>query len=368
MKANYIVALATFLLIFSCVKRDESVFGPEYLGAPEDLEVVGNSFDIEFENTLLEDEEVVDFSNSLMENYIQDTVFFNATLSDSVTWQLTIKGEKSGAIKTLIGTGYTFNNAYWVGESENIAFFSKGEVVTITLSFIGIKKKIVRTLEFGSPRLFPDVILVTDFELQTDIQGIVKSTEDDADGWFEYFDETGSKEGISRGIGPKIGPQNIIILKPELASVPVKSIQGDGYFHIRGKDYSVMPSPFFIGGFGHDAITYGLPLTDPSNVYLNFYANPNGNRTTKLVIELSGIGGDLFTKEIGVDWDGWKLISVRLSDFSLNIGGVIGTKEILTPQLKQMKFAIHSGNVAGNLAEINIDYVTFTVGKPFKQQ
>lgn len=368
-KINLLILGLTILFI-SCSKRDDSVFGPEYLAAPSNLKVSGDSLVIIRVGDKTETDlgaTSITFYNPNDVDSVYNPVYFKAQLSDSVTWKVTIKGLESDAQKTLVGTGKSIRNAFWGGESENINFFKRGESLSITLSFIGIETNVKRIVQFADPKLFPGVYLVSDFELGEEGQGIVKGAAPpgDADGWFDYFDIEGENETISKGVGPN----NIDVVQPSKASTPVKPIQGDGYYHLRGDDNSVKPSPFFIGGMGHDAVVYGLPSLDPANVFLNFYATSNGNTTTKLIVELAGFGGDLLTKDIQVDWKGWKLVSIRLSDFALTTSGDIGQGVILTPLLEQMKFAIHSGKGnAGSTAEINIDYITFTVGKPFRQQ
>lgn len=371
LKTVNLLIIGVVLTLSSCSKKDDSVFGPKYISAPSDLEVVGNTFEVievgsEFEIDL----PIISFYDSQNPDSDLIPVAIKTELSDSVTWIVTITDLVTEAKKTIVGTS-KFVNAIWTGNSDNINFFSAKKSGTsdknlkIELSFIGIDKKVTKTLIFEKPKLFKDVILVADFEENG--QAIVKGSVGDPDGWFDFFDTDGEDETISHGVGP----DKIVVASGQQSktSTPVKSIQGQGYYHLRGDDNSVKPSPFFIGGMGHDAVVYGLPSISTNEVFLNFYANSNGNKTTKLVVELAGFGGDLFTKEIPVNWDGWKLISVRLSDFALTTSGKIGTGEILTPLLEQMKFAIHSGRgVAGSIAEINIDYVTFTIGKPFRQQ
>ncbi len=367
-KTVNLIILAILLSLASCSEKDNSIFGPKYISAPSDLEVVDNTFKIVEDGDEFDiDLPVITFYDPDYPDSVLNAVIFKAELSDSVTWIFTISDLVTGAEKKIIGTSKNVS-AKWSGDSDNIAFFSKFDPqnpknLKVELSFIGIDKKVVRFLTFDRPKLFPNTILVADFE--EDGQAIVKGSVGDPDGWFDFFDTEGEDETISRGVGP----DNIIVARPSKASEPVESIQGQGYYHLRGDDNSVKPSPFFIGGMGHDAVVYGLPSISPNEVFLNFYANSNGNTTTKLVVEIAGFGGDLFTKEIAVNWDGWNLVSVRLSDFSLTTSGTIGTGEILTPLLESMKFAIHSGGgVAGSIAEINIDYVTFTIGKPFRQQ
>lgn len=365
MKVLSIIISIVLVVSFTSCDRDEEIQGPVYKTSDLTVQIIDNQF-FAFKDTskveLAENQPPV-FGN-LQDTTQKDTVFFYAELTELTTWKITISGESSGAVKELVGTSKIIDFPFWNGISDNEYFFRKKEKVSVVLSLIGSNVSQSLKLEVGGVPVFPGMILIGDFEEGDDIQGLVKATAGDSDGWFQFFDVEGDDEEISYGLGPN----KIIYNQPSKASIPVKSIQGNSYFHLRGDDNSVKPSPFFIGGFGHDAVTYGLPDKPLNEIFINFYANSNGNRTTKLVVELAGINGDLFTKEIGVDWDGWKLISVRLSDFVLTTAGDTGIGKLLPTVLKQMKFAIHSGGTAGNIAEINIDYVNFTINSPFKQK
>lgn len=350
-----ITFIAASLLVFTNCERDEDVQGPAYESAPSDLSIVKDSLGV-FNNTSnLNQITAIDFTD--------DSVYISAELSTSTTWRITITGTESGAEKIITDNSKAIDKVVWTGASDNDFFFKQGELVSIKLSFLGIDLNTEVFITITKAKLFDNVVLLADFEVFGTAQGLVlpgAPPEGDPDGWFDFFDPG---EVISNGVGPS----NITIERPSLASTPVVSIQGDGYYHMRGQDDPLKPGAFFIGGTGHDPISYGL-TGSAEETFINFYANPNGSTTTKLVVELAGVGGDLFVKEINVDWDGWQLISVKLSDFALGTAGDIGLGEIRPELLKEMKFAIHSGGTAGNLAEINIDYITFTEGVPFKQQ
>lgn len=362
---SIIISVVLVSLFISC-DRDEEIQGPVYRTSGESVKIVDDKFQAFKDTSKVELADVLYFYNE--DDITQrDTVFFYAELSEASTWEITIKGIQSGAEKKLVGTSKIIDFPYWVGESDNIYFFRKDEVVQATLSLIGssVSKSIDMSVE--ETRLFPNVLLIADFEKGEAGKGVVRgaAAPGDPDGWFQYFDVAGDNEEISYGLGPN----EIVVAQPSKVSSPVQSIQGNSYFHLRGDDNSVKPSPFFIGGMGHTPVSYGLKDSIPmDDIFINLYLNSNGNKTTKFIIELAGINGDLFTKEMLIDWEDWRLISVRLSDFVLSTAGKTGIGNIIPSQLKQMKFAIHSGGTAGNIAEVNIDYVTFTFGSPFKQK
>lgn len=360
-----VLSLSVIASFLSC-KRTDEVVGPKYVSATDGVSISGGDFKV------LTDKDTSVFRRNA-ENLVfgdsetdqKDTVYFWANITEDVSWKIDIVGVSSGAKKTLIGNSQIIDYPFWTGESDNIYFFRKGENVTATLSFIGSDFKKEKTLKVTGTKLFEGVIILADFEEGSDIAGLIKATQEDSDGWFQYFDVEGDDEEVSYGLGPN----DIIQKRSNLASTPVEPVQGSSYFHIRGKDNATKVGSFFIGGIGHDPLRYGLSDTvGLENIFINFFANSNGNKTTKFIVEVRGINGDIFTKEMQIDWVGWRLISVRLSDFVQSIVGDNGIGFLIPSQIKDTRFVIHSAGVPGNIAEVNIDYVTFTYNSPFKQQ
>lgn len=360
-----LLVLIISTLFFSC-SRDEEVSGPKYATASGNLSIIDDKFRVLIDtDTSIVDfvAESVEFSNP-DDKSAKDTVFFFAKMSEEVSWSIAIKGNSSGALKTLVGTSNSIDFPYWTGESDNIYFFRKGESVTATLSFVGSDVSKEYSFIVQETKSYPDMILIGDFEKGADGRGLVIGTADDPDGWFQYFDVEGDDEEISYGLGPN----EIVVKQPSKQSIPVEAVQGEHYFQLRGDDNPTKAGSFFIGGMGHTPVSYGIGsdvlLED---IFMNLYLNSNGNTTTKFVIELGGINGDLFTKEMLIDWTGWRQISIRLSDFVQSQVGDNGIGKLLPEQLKSLKFAIHSAGTSGNVAEVNIDFVTLTFGSPFKQ-
>jgi hypothetical protein len=145
-------------------------------------------------------------------------------------------------------------------------------------------------------------------------------------------------------------------------------VQGNGFIYVKGVDLIGEPNSFYIGGFNGNAIDFKLDPTMPrDSIYFNFYANSNGNKTTKIVVKMEGIGGDIFKIERVVTWTGWGLVSAKLSDFILGTAGALGPGKIFPGSLKRFNIEIHSGDGPGKEAELLVDYVNFTYGKPFSQ-
>ena len=83
--------------------------------------------------------------------------------------------------------------------------------------------------------------------------------------------------------------------------------------------------------------------------------------------DLTGVGGDGFVAERNITWTGWRLLGVKLSDFTQNAAGALGPGRILPGAIKQFNIAVHSAGVPGNEVEMYVDFICFTYGKPFNQ-
>lgn len=281
--------------------------------------------------------------------------------NERATWKIEVRGRESTAVKRLSGTseGLDPDQVRWKGESDNVYFFKRREMCDVVLTILGTDIRITDEVRLNRVPLFKGV-LVGDFEdpeLPNANNPLIPRGE-----FNSFFDVNGTDEEIASGVYPDVLPSDVV---PDLP-IPV---QGDGYIYLNGKDDAAAPDPFFIGGFNNTALNFGLQDRPLNEIYLNFYAHSNGNRSTNLIVELTGIGGDMFRDEKQVIWSGWRKISVRLSEFVLFESGQLGPNVIFPQQLTQLAFQIHSGGgMPGNEAEICIDYIVFTYGSPFKQE
>lgn len=297
-------------------------------------------------------------------NFEEDSVWFYGLFTESATWVITIDGLSSGAKKVLSGTGEIIDSTkiFWDGSSDNSAFFSKGESFTVTLSFFG--NDITKTsapVSIIEPKKF-NGFLISDFEDGSNFKGFFKGGD-----WFKFFDGEAPGEGKLESISYGVYPNGIVWTNPTSEHSLPAAIQGNSYYHIEGQDYADQPNDFFIGGFGHNARRIGIK-TPLDQTYVNFFLSTNGNKTTRVKLEIPGIGGDLFIKEMDVSWTGWKMVSIKLSEFVLAESGPLGVGELLPELVSKISFQLMSGGgEAGNVAEANIDYLIITEYKPFSQ-
>ena len=292
---------------------------------------------------------------------------FDAELSEEVSWTITITGmshPKDFAQKVIKGTSKVLDpsKVVWDGSSDNIYFFKPNEAVNVKVSFLGSDSVITNTTyKIGVTKKFNGVngnTVVLDFE-STGPDALVTSPAN----VFSFFDTDTKSEYLDsvKFVGNEVNANK----NGKPLPTPV---QGKGLIYLRGQDIVGEPSSFFVGGFNAADKDFKLDKTKSNDeIYFNFYANSNGNKTTKVVILLNGIGGDQFKIERVITWTGWKLVSAKLSDFIQSTAGALGTGKISPESLKRFNVEIHSGNGPGKEVEVAVDYICFTYGSPFSQ-
>ncbi len=324
-RPSLIVLLISIISFTGCQRETDDFLGNEVIKAPDGFSITTG---------LAASTSNADFAVS--------PVDFTATLSDKVSWQISITGLSSGAKKTIYGVSNSIDAtvASWDGASDNIYHFRNGETVTAILSVTGSDLTDTVTLAIISTKVFAGT-LVADY----DGAGTVTTN------WWESFK-----------------PGELISVSEDYSDIVVP--QGTECLHLKGEDVS---PDGFIGQSGHSGVagfdfsSFGLP-GDPDSVYFNCYVN--GSVGTELefrmVQTVGGAGeGDEYSYYIPITWSGWKLISVKYSNFvnTLNANATPGQSgEYIT----RIKFVIRA-LTAGDEAEANIDYPIFTINKGFEQ-
>ena len=290
----------------------------------------------------------------------RDSLRFSGNFNQEVTWTITITDlshPTDYAIKKISRTSDKLDPQldFWCGDSDNMYFFKKNQNVKVELSFCGIPNS---TIDLGqielkrTPTSFNDR-LIMNFEKEPENKALLKPYSD-----ILVYNMQKSELITSDNSREPSRHQNLNLPHP---------IEGNSYLHLHGKLTSDTNDIHYIGGMNHSTLSFRLDGST-NETFLNFYANSNGNTNTKLEVQIKGIYGNLFSKEIDVTWTGWQLVSISLSDFVRTKSGALGTG-VLTPSfLKNMSFKLLSKNgKIGDDAEILLDYVTFTKGGPFRQ-
>lgn len=152
------------------------------------------------------------------------------------------------------------------------------------------------------------------------------------------------------------------------------------YYDFTGIDAS---ENWFIGTVKFSPYTgddhFDISSTDPSNVYLNLFVYGTGSTSTNINIDLqeddNGDGGafadasdDAWTYgSIVPSWDGWQLVSIKLSEFNRSTQAAFGGSGNGVQEINYIKhFQVVLGStVPTDTAVAKIAYPIFTEGSPF---
>lgn len=270
-----------------------------------------------------------------------EAVLITAQFNESIGWTVRIKGNTSGAVKTYTGTSNQISLS-WVGQPDKAPFFV-AEPITV------------------------DLILACKQEIY-DSEGFTISTPTflQLPGFMNDFDVSKSSP-LTPGVN---GNANSASLKRVQPGNPLNigvSPQGGSYFNIHSGNE---PTPvWYYGGFEINppaaAIATMTPLpglnSDPSTVYLNFYANSNGVSNSQIQVAViehyktpDAENNKSRKANVNLDWNGWKMVSIKLSDI-----GILDPRKIAGIQ-----FGLGAYLHRDQVAEANLDMVIITNDAP----
>lgn len=320
-----IYSIVFFIALFSSCKKEKLDSLPEALALANRRFNMTTPFEFS--------KETVDFNT--------ETIWINAKLSDTVNWKVTITGLESGAKKILTGLSDTLDiqNTLWKGDFTNQAFFATGEKAVAVFSITGSTDtwSDTCTIQNAKTDYGKDVIIWWDM----DKTGVAKSG---SVSWFNFFD-TGEK----------------VIDTIQKANNPIQNL----YRSFQGVD-GKGPSNYYIGGLSHSPLLTPVGFDNSlNNIYFNFYARKR-TATSNMGFDIVSKYGSLtstISYTVGpMTWDGWKLISVKLSDMSLKSGN----PAFVTSALSQVSFYPYIvSNPGVDNTGFDIDFICFTQDGPF---
>ncbi len=344
-KVSVIVTLFTCLFICGSCLRKKEMIGPEYIAASPNFFVKLDSFRVSASSV----------------NFETSQVYFNAAFSSEVTWFITIRGLKSGAVKKIIGLSSLLNssNTTWNGNHDNLTFFQMNENAVAELSFL------------GSAFILRDTITILLAKKYTS-QGVVVG-DDVSLTTFEGFEGKYNFNSPTWTYGVFSDPAELIY--GGLDSI-TPQFQGRHAFTIKGNDAN---QNFFIGGLKRvlTVAEYLSIPTDPESVYVNFflYGTGNPNSYVNYTFEESdnGMGtsipnkDDSYQYQFSLSHTGWKLFYVKYSQLSRSTNPSYGGSGngIREPRkLRNVAFNLIS-SPAGNNVSVTFDMPIITFGQPF---
>lgn len=351
-KQNVLVGLSAIAVVFSIsCKRDkhpENLIGPEYKNADPGFYVVNNTF-------VAAPSDKVEFTKT--------DVGFTAQFSQEVTYFLTLRSEK-GASKTFTGKAADLSKVKWDGGHDGLYFFNSNDKVFAELSFLGTNVKLQDTLTITTPKSYGR--LVEDFELaKPPLPQVVPGHLKFPAGWYTFGKEASAKapdeDKYYNGV-VEYSPSNPKTIQPP---------SGNRYLKVMGTDVNV---DFFVDGAGMQS-KFNLLTANADSIYFNVFVYGTGNISDKGSIKIAeddnGKGGvqDIVEDELFYDfkinWTGWKLVSVKYSDFSFTAANT-GNRIREPKKAGKMGFALLS-DPSGAKVSLIFDYPIFTYGKPLPQ-
>ncbi len=340
---SFIGALLIGVALIGC-KKPEHFIGKEYKEASPNLSVAY------FESDLDE----VDFA--------KDSIAFIGEFSEKVSWYINLKGLSSGAIRTLEGLSEVIDPSVtkWGGDHEpsNLRFFQKGEKVVAELSFMNSSVVERDTFTIKTTKKFQGTELFLGFENA-----------------FSYY-SWGNNYLFFNETAPLTNSANPMVFKMETS----RFVQGKQALSISGADND---NTYFIGGartFIPDGLRrfFVFESNNPDSVYFNayIYGDPR-YPNTRMAIGISEDDNqngtfeptteDVWEYAVKINWTGWRLLSMKYSDFSTSVSrenGGSGNKKRELDRVKQITFNV-LGDPAGSAAGYLIDYPIITYGGSF---
>ncbi len=362
-------------VLYSCTRKKVDYLGPEYLSAPADF--MANNFDV---------------TPSI--NFVTGVCNITADFNARVTYYVTITGLTSGAEKKYTGVGSNITTdsegGTWNGSHDGLFFFRAGETVRVKLTFLRSEYSLEKTATVTTARNFFANTLYR--PVSTPTNNSYEGTNVNPGGFPVQF---AFSEAVNDG--------DRFAERMVATTYGIRAIHGQYVLRIAGK--SAQSDGFFVGGIQHrasgmPATTFMLPATwtDPSQIYFNVYVyghGPDSKATVNLEFHESDasnprntiVGGkkdcntpntvgafghdpcsdDGWVYAIPIDFVGWRMISVKYSDFSRspslpNGGSGNGVKE--PGRLARIQMGVVS-RPAFAVANAIFDYPVISYGAPF---
>jgi hypothetical protein len=322
-----ILVLLTLTLFVACRKDTKNFDGPSITDIYSNFKVLEN---------FKADRDSVNFATG-------QKVLFTASFNKIVDWTITIKGLTSGSVKEIIGTGKAIDasNGMWNGSTSTFPIFAiencsvKLSIKDVTDTFT-IAQKIV-----GAKPLTG--FMVADFEtgLKT---GWTKFAQTGANMDFQVKTDALAPEG--KKYLNMAGTVNWDYL------IGLVDFPATAYGTAKTFPLNTNPDAVFF-----NCMIYGVPNTNPSIVLFQFKEDENADGA------INANTDDQYDYEVKVNWEGWKLISVKYKDLATLVNGVPATPKgngLHNPDKLGKISMLHLANPNDGFASSKLDLMIFT--------
>lgn len=262
-----------------------------------------------------------------------------AGFSARIQWWLRIRGKSTGAYKEYRGVSDSLN-IDWYGNSGTEVFFGAEECsIDLELKCKGIVDHSSFTISQK-----PDFKTINFGQIYNDYDGTGFYT---INGGWVYFDA------------------KTITLTRDINATDDPSPQGGKALTFTGSTINGN-NVFFYGGYGKSItgnISSFVALTKQNNtdsIYLNMFVRGYQNTYPNTQLGLAYLkDNDNKNYSLDIDWEGWKMVSVKLSDFISAHGynGFDGTESL--------DMSIGAGPNLANKGKYKIDFIILTANEPY---
>lgn len=338
----YILALVSLVIQLGCKKEDD-FRGPETIISSSDFEIV---------TPLTVSDVSIDFTE-------KDTVTFEALFNEVSDYKIVIKGQETGAVKTIEGTGDQLL-AYWNGNSDE-TFFQE-ETCEFSLYVRGVSEPIQEDTIQIIARMEAPGNLVASFEPLG--QNLLVG--------FWEADVNGKKTKITCERTSEVAIEGDYAFK----------LEGENHLNTSNRFLGVAYAKPIVGenGESNSGTKYRVGTENADELWFNVWIYGNGNTDSYLSIKFMQDDNESGDHDGNLDngfefnikdlsFNGWKLFSVRYDQLTAggnaDYGGS-GDKVHRPNLISQIEFALWS-NVNGRPVSATLDYPIFTLNAPLGQ-
>ena len=339
----YILTIISIFTIFSCTKEKSE--------GPSINELYG---DFDGTASLLVSNKNPNFSNN-------EVTKFSCEFGKIVDWKISITGLVSNAKKIITGNSNILdsNINFWDGSASEFPFFIE-ENCALELTFLYQPDTLRDTVLITGTQLYDDGYIVADFENGFPVDGYIKPQinpdqtfviADDQPLLGDYYFQMGGKINFDWALGK-------IDLKLDYSSSPISASAEDFYLNL-----------------GILSDTVGLHTGQFMNILISESDSAFNSGGAADVATIFDSNEEVYKLKIYIDWDGWKLISIRYSDFvaTNSSPGVTFAKN--PKDIKGMRIACQACPSSGASAQCeenfdrmvrtDFDHIIFTENRAF---
>jgi hypothetical protein len=318
-------------------------------------------------------------------NRIDVAPLINADWGEEASYELSIRGLQSGAVKTYSGMASKFDTL-WIGFSSNKYFFKETEYASIHLKLSGVEQEVVSK----------DTIYIKDafdFNGQT-IDGIKYYVAET----FDKSEENITAYPVQTIADDKKDKDVVFTFTEDLAIEGSTCLLMSGY-DFSGNGWNGDITTKYSGDLLTKANSDDYPIDsgiDPSDLFFNIFIYGAGAQGTTVTIQTfeidkgdsidinsrkeindwiiagnenqslyDGSINDAWLFDVQVKWEGWKLVSIPYSEFRAKnsmTGGGNGDRVKESHRISGLGVSLQSYPTAGLKTKAYVDFLTITTG------